>query len=250
MILAILQARMSSSRLPGKVLKELCGKPMLVHQIARLTRAKSIDRILIATSTDASDDKVDEVGRKIGVSVFRGNLSDVLDRYYQAAKLFSEVKHVVRVTGDCPLLDSQVLDDVVAMHLSGDYDYTSNTLAPTFPDGLDVEVMKIDVLRKAWEKASSQTEREHVSYYIYNHPEQFRLGSFKGKVDYSSLRWTVDEAEDFAFIEAVYTQLYPRYGNDFSWKRVLQLLKEMPELVKINQGFMRNAGLIKSLQNE
>ncbi|WP_027937184.1 cytidylyltransferase domain-containing protein [Anaeroarcus burkinensis] len=250
MIIAILQARMSSSRLPGKVLKEVCGKPMLVHQIERLKRARCLDHIVLATSDDASDDQVAATGLAAGVTVFRGNLEDVLDRFFQATKLFPEAKHIVRVTGDCPLLDPQVLEEIVEMHLAGSFSYTSNTLEPTFPDGLDVEVMAKDVLQQAWENASSPTEREHVTYYIYSHPEQFKLGCFKGNEDWSGLRWTVDEERDFSFVQAIYTELYPQYGNDFSWQRVLTLLKEKPELQQMNQGILRNEGLEKSLQGE
>lgn len=250
MVIAVLQARTSSSRLPGKVLKELCGKPMILWQIERIRQAQSLEGLLVATSTNSSDDCLAALCEEQGIPVFRGSLDDVLDRFYQATKTVEKARHVVRLTGDCPLLDPKLLDKIVAVHLKGQYDYTSNTLEPTFPDGLDVEVMRTEALKAAWEQATSVPEREHVTYYIYQHPEQFRLGSFEGEPDYSGLRWTVDEEADFRFVEAVYQELIPRYGSRFSWQEVLELLQEKPELTAINHGFLRNEGLTKSLEAE
>lgn len=246
MILAILQARVSSSRLPLKVLKEIMGKPMLELQVERVRCSKRIDRMVIATSIDKSDDPIEQLCCRLGVGCFRGSLSDVLDRYYRAALEFKG-DTIARITGDCPLFDPIVADAIIESHLDTGSDYTSNTIEPTFPDGLDVEVMKFESLEKAWREAKKKSEREHVTYYIYTHPELFKLNSFQGEVDRSAYRWTVDEPEDFDMIQRVYESLYPRKPK-FSSEDVIALLEECPDLLSINAKFRRNEGLEKSLR--
>ena len=205
-MLAIVQARTSSARLPGKVLRPLLGRPMLARQLERLERAPSLE-LLVATSHEPSDDPVAELCAGLGVDCFRGELDDVLDRFYRAARARG-AEHVVRLTGDCPLCDPDVIEQVVALHRGGDFDYTSNTLERRFPDGLDVEAMRVSSLAAAWREAKSPDEREHVTAFLYRRPQRFRLGSLRAPADWSHFRWTVDEARDFAFVEAVYEALY------------------------------------------
>jgi spore coat polysaccharide biosynthesis protein SpsF len=246
MTVAVLQARFSSTRLPGKVLKPLLGRPMLARQLERIGRAASIDRIVVATSTEASDDPIAGLCSEIGVGCYRGSLDDVLDRMYQAAAAVGSAT-VMRLTGDCPLADPAVLDDLNAYFLQGGYDYASNTIEPTFPDGLDAEVMRLECLEAAWREAVLPSEREHMTPFIYNHPERFRLGSFKREPDLSGLRWTVDEPSDFEFVSRIYEALYD--GNPaFATSDVLRLLRDQPELELTNNGQERNEGYQASLQ--
>ena len=167
MIHGLLQARMSSTRLPGKTLKPLAGLPALLRQIERVRRARSITRLTVVTSTDPSDDALATLCGEHGVDVFRGSLNDVLDRFYRAAQL-SQAPHIARLTGDCPLIDPEVIDAVAAFYLQGDYDYASNTVNPTFPDGLDVEFFKFAALEAAWKEAELPSEREHVTPFTYS----------------------------------------------------------------------------------
>lgn len=248
MILAILQARVSSTRLPGKVLKPILGMPMIFRQIERIKYAKKIDKLIVATSTDQSDDKLAMVCQEFGVECFRGSLNDVLDRFYQAAQKYKP-EHVVRLTGDCPLADPQIIDKVIEYHLQGKYDYTSNTVEPTYPDGLDAEIMTYSCLQQAWAKAQKQSEREHVTLFIYNNKQMFSLGSVKNNIDLSQLRWTVDEAEDFILVEQIYQELYSE-SSLFLTNEILSLLENNQKLKKINVNFSRNEGLIKSLKND
>lgn len=250
MITAVLQARVSSSRFPGKVLKPLLGKPMLQRQIERIQFSKKIDQIIVATSTDSNDDGIESLCKDMGVKCFRGSLENVLDRFYQACSaLATKPDHVVRLTGDCPLTDANLIDEVIDLHTTGKYDYTSNTSEPTYPDGLDVELMSYPALEKAWKQATLQTEREHVTYYMYTHPQEFRMGLLKGKNNWSALRWTVDYEEDFQFVESVYKELYPKNPN-FTMSSVIQLLGQQPSLLKINSKHTRNEGLEISIMQE
>jgi len=242
MILGLLQARMSSSRLPGKVLAPLLGRPMLAQQLERLGRAESLDRLVVATSSDASDDAVATLCAELGVGCFRGSLPDVLDRFYRAAEHFGPSQHVVRLTGDCPLIDPQLVDLLVAFHLECGFDYAANCRPPTLPDGLDAEVFTMEALAQAWAQAQDPFEREHVVPYIIRRPELFSLGNWSLEAeDYSGLRWTVDEPEDLAFVRRVYEALYPE-NPCFGWRDVLELLSRRPELRDASDRYERNAG--------
>lgn len=244
-VVALLQARTSSTRLPGKVLKPLLGEPMIVRQIERVRRSRRIDRLMVVTSDSPSDDELASCCVAAGVEVFRGSLNDVLDRFYSAVKDIRP-QHVVRLTADCPLADHEVIDAVIDFHLDGGYDYASNVLPPTYPDGLDIEVFRFSVLETIWHEACLPSQREHVTSFIYQHPERFRLGGFTQPKDLSSLRWTVDEPSDFTFVEAVYQALY-RNNPDFLTADILRLLAKRPELLEINAGQVRNAGYLTSL---
>jgi spore coat polysaccharide biosynthesis protein SpsF len=209
MILGLLQARMSSTRLPGKVMRPLLGAPMIDRQLERLARSRRIDRLAVATSDDPSDDALAAHLEAAGVLVHRGALHDVLGRLAGAAEALGPADHVVRLTADCPLTDWRVIDAVIELHVAGGHDYSSCDLDRTFPHGLDVEVMSSAALQAAAREASDPAEREHVTLFLYRRPERFSLGSLTQAVDQSRHRWTVDTPADFAFVERVYGQLYP-----------------------------------------
>ena len=248
MILAILQARVSSSRLPGKVIRPILGEPMLVRQIERILRARLIDKLIVATSSQSEDDVIEHLCKKIGIECFRGSLNDVLDRFYQATRPYNP-QHVVRLTGDCPLTDPDVIDRLISFHLGGDYDYSSNALEPTYPDGLDAEVMKLSSLEQAWREADNTACREHVTLFLYQHPQLFKIGVEKNLVNLSHLRWTVDELKDFELVEKIYQYFYS-HNPKFTIQDILIYLEECPELKTINTSFKRNEGLGKSLCNK
>jgi len=247
-MLAVLQARVSSKRLPGKVLMPILGQPMLARQIERILRAKNIDEVVVATSTDSRDDPLVEICRNAGVLCFRGSLDDVLDRVFIAAQSRA-ASAIVRLTGDCPLADPAVIDHVIEAYRTSGADYASNTLQPTLPDGLDVEVASFSALQRAWADARLPSEREHVTPYLYAHPELFRLHPVQWSADLSSLRWTVDTTADFDFVTAVYQNLYPS-KPDFTMEDVLRLLDSRTELLAINHGQKRNEGFLKSLARD
>ena len=246
MILGIIQARTASTRLPGKVLLPILGMPMLARQVERLERADSLDRLLIATTVDRSDDEIAALAGDLGVDVFRGPVEDVLDRFYRAAAPL-QPSHVVRLTADCPLADWELIDRTVAKVLADELDYVSTALRPTWPDGLDVEVMTFTALEAAWREARSPVEREHVTPFIIDRPERFRRSSVDSPVDLSSLRWTVDEPRDYEFVTRIYETLYPS-NPAFTTDDVLRLLQDEPELIAINQGIERNEGLRLSIE--
>ena len=245
MILAILQARASSRRLPGKVLKPILGQPMLARQIERLLRCRRIDKLVLATSMEASDEPVAEVAQMTGIDCFRGSLDDVLDRFYQAA-LPHRPRHIVRLTGDCPLADWEVIDGCIGFTLDGGYDWASNALKPTWPDGLDVECMTFAALETAWREAKEPLYREHVTPFLHRQSERFKLGSFEAAEDLSGLRWTVDEPADFEFASRIFEALYPANAA-FTTADILGYLARHPEVVAINARIERNEGYTQAL---
>lgn len=244
--IAIIQARMSSSRLPGKVMANLGGKPMLWHVIDRARKAQTLDQVVVATTVNETDDGVVTLCEAAGIPFFRGSEDDVLARYYEAARYF-DAGVVVRLTGDCPLLDWTVIDQVVNTFHAGDFDYVSNTLQCTYPDGLDTEVVLFSGLERAWREARLQSEREHVTAYIYKHPELFRLHNVQHTEDLSALRWTVDEPEDLVFVRAI----YDHFGSaSFGMVDVIEYLQKHPELKDTNARYERNEGYQKSLRED
>jgi spore coat polysaccharide biosynthesis protein SpsF len=246
-ILGILQARASSSRLPGKVLKPILGRPMLLHQIDRLRRARTLDDIMVATSDEPSDDAIEALCASAGVRCFRGSLHDVLDRFYQAALPF-QPELVVRLLGDCPFADPELIDRVVAFQRAGQFDLAGAQMT-MFPDGLDLDVIPFAVLEDAWRNAVRPSDREHVSLFITRQPGRYRIGLLENDVDLSHLRWTVDEPEDFEMVRRIYEALYPA-NPAFTTKDILELLAVHPELSQLNRRFRRNEGLEKSLAQD
>jgi spore coat polysaccharide biosynthesis protein SpsF len=233
MILAVLQARMSSTRLPGKVMKPLLGRPMMARQIERILRTSTIDQLVVATSDDPSDDIVATFCRAEGIAYHRGSLHDVLDRYHSAAESFGPADHVVRLTADCPLTDPGVIAEAIALHVASGADYTSNSINRTYPVGLDVEVMTLATLSTSWRDAAISQEREHVTMYIYRNPERFRIVELTQSLDLGLMRWTVDTIDDFQMVEKVYGALYPR-NPAFTWPDVLAFLQANPDIAAIN----------------
>lgn len=243
---ALIQARMSSSRLPGKVLEDICGQPMLWRVVDRAKQTRQVDLVAVITSTHAADDSVERLCKENNIPYFRGSLDDVLDRYYQAAIHF-QVDNVVRLTADCPLLDPKIIDKVVKTFHQGGFDYVSNSLECTYPDGLDTEIFRFAALERAWKEARLTSEREHVTPYIFKHPELFRLGLVKHEKDLSALRWTVDTPRDLEFVRTIYNFFK---DVEFGMDDILKLLKAHPEITKINSGQQRNEGFQKSLQED
>jgi spore coat polysaccharide biosynthesis protein SpsF len=230
------QARMTSTRLPGKVMKEVRGKPLLEYQIERLLRVRLADELVIATTTNDTDQPIVELCKRLGVAYYRGSEEDVLSRYYEAATQFG-ADVVVRVTSDCPLIDPGVMDEVIGLYINNrdKYDYVSNTLERTYPRGLDTEVFSYEVLQEAFLNAKEHPEREHVTPYICWHPERFRLNNVFHHENQSQHRWTVDQIEDFLLIENIIKALYPN-NPQFNMTDVLNILKGNPEWVELNAG--------------
>jgi len=252
---AIIQARMTSSRLPGKVLLDLSGQPMLVRVVERTRRARSLQQVVVATTTDATDDAIENLCRERGYPCYRGSVHDVLDRYYQAARRYG-AEIVVRITADCPVIDPTVIDrtvqaflgsgsdqpwpftpaDVSALLSRLPYDFAANRLPPpwgrTYPIGLDVEVCTFAALEVAWREAILPHQREHVMPFFYENPERFRILLVNHDVDYGGLRWTVDTPQDLELLRQIYAHFGGR--DDFSWLDVLALFERHPELRQIN----------------
>jgi spore coat polysaccharide biosynthesis protein SpsF len=243
MILAILQARTGSTRFPAKVLADLHGRPMVVRQVERLRRSAGIDRLVAALPSGAGDDELESVLAAEGVPVFRGPRDDVLGRFAIVAEAEGP-DHIVRLTADCPLTDPAVVDTVIAEHLRTGADLTVNTMPPTYPDGLDAEVMEIGAFRRLHDlgAALSAVDREHVTYGMHARPEHFRVHNVTQHPDRSALRWTVDLPADLAFANAVYARLYDE-NPAFGQQDVLDLLDEEPSLARTERDEPRNAGL-------
>lgn len=245
MIVAALQARSSSSRLPGKILKPIMGVAMLARQIERVLRSERIDKLVLATSSLEEDQAVADLAASAGVACYRGSLDDVLDRMYQAVAPYNP-DLVVRLTGDCPLADWVVIDKVIGFAQAGGYDYASNTLKPTWPDGLDVEVVRFAAFQTAWREATTTLDREHVMPFLYRNAERFKLGNLVNDIDLSGLRWTVDEPADFAFVTQIYEALYPANAA-FSTTDILSYLASHPDVVALNAGIERNEGYKRAM---
>ena len=237
-IVAIIQARMGSTRFPGKVLKPICGKTMIFHVISRIKEAKRIHEIVVATTSSKKDDRLVRKLENIdGVTVFRGSEDDVLDRYYRAAQQIS-AEVIIRITSDCPLIDPAIMDRMIEVYVKRitertPVDYLSNTLVRTFPRGLDVEVFSLNALERAFHEAKKYYQREHVTPYIWQHPRKFTLECFKSNKDLSFHRWTVDEKEDLQLIREIYRELYGE-GRCFHFKEVIDLFTRRPHLYEIN----------------
>lgn len=234
-IVAIVQARMGSTRLPGKVMKTILDKHVILWDIDRVSLSKLIDEIVVAIPFGEQDDviadTIEEYNNKILIS--RGSEGDVLDRYYNAA-VQTNADVVVRITSDCPLIDPVVVDHVIEQFLNNDCDYCSNSLQRTYPRGLDTEVFSFDALSKAWNESKKNYEREHVTPYIIENPDKFKLLNVSNNIDLSHLRWTLDTKEDFEFIDAVYQRIYPE-KQMFFIDDVLALLDKEPGLIDINK---------------
>ena len=240
---AIIQARMGSTRLPRKVMLNILGKPVLWHVVNRVSKARLIDRLIVATTVNSEDDIIVEFCKSNNILVFRGSENDVLDRYYQCAKEYN-IKDIARITSDCPLHDPDVIDRVVNEYLKGNYDYVSSAYA--FPDGFDVEVFSFNALENAWENAKLPSEREHVTPYIRKNEKIKKKNIFSNK-KYPIYRCSLDQTEDYEFIKRIYEGI----GKEmFHIDDVISYIEEHPELLKINQHIRINEGYLKSLKED
>lgn len=269
-VIAVVQARLGSTRLPGKALLDLAGRPMLEHVLARAAAVPGVDRVVLATTVSPEDDALVEVARAADVACVRGSVDDVLDRF-RTALVAHPADALVRITGDCPLLDPEVSGRVVSEYRrrAGELDYVGNVHPPTYPDGLDTEVIAATALERAWRQAAPGSDREHVTPYIWSRPEEFRLANVGGAADLSAHRWTVDDARDLAFVREVYRRLAPprpasalllggatrveadqaptaRGPAPFGMAAVLDLLRACPDLAALNAGTRRNEGYERS----
>lgn len=233
----VVQARMSSSRLPGKVMLPVLGKSLLYRMAERLKMVRNKVQVVVAASDKAEDDVIERESLKMGVACFRGNLHNLLDRHYQAATFFN-ADHVVKIPSDCPLIDPNIIDDVLDFYFNnpGNYDYVSNLHPATFPDGNDVEIISIGCLEKTWREAKRPLELEHTTPYIWENLEKFKIGNVlwrRGDDLSMSHRFTIDYDADYQFIKRVFEELYP-VNPHFSCRDILNLLAERPEIYNIN----------------
>lgn len=234
---AIIQARMGSTRLPGKVMKTLIDKPVIEHVVNRVKNAKQVDEIVLATTNEKKDDILVEEAKKLDIQYFRGSENDVLSRYYYAAKE-NNADIIIRITSDCPVIDPKIIDNMIKTFIeiskTGKIDYISNTIERTYPRGLDTEVFTFEALERAFIEADKSYQREHVTPYIYENPEIFKIEGFKNNIDYSSYRWTLDTIEDFKVIESIYQALYDK-DRLFYFTDIISFIKEHPEISEINK---------------
>jgi spore coat polysaccharide biosynthesis protein SpsF len=237
-ITAIVQARMGSTRLPGKVLMDLGGTTVLARVVNRLRRATRVDEIVVATTSSVADEAIVRECERLEVSSYRGSANDVLDRYHQAARIFG-AGAVVRITCDCPVIDPELVDETIELFQRQHGDYASNAFPRTYPRGVDVEVFTVTALEQVWRDACEPYEREHVTPYFYEHPELFRLVSKCGRIDYSQYRWTLDTAEDFVLLRTVYARFCNQ--DDFSWSDIIQLMEREPGLAELNSRVVQKA---------
>lgn len=236
-ISVIIQARMDSTRLPGKVLMSIEGKPMLWHIVERLKVSQKINDIILAIPDTKNNDELENFARDNNMKYFRGSEGDVLSRYYGTARAF-KCDVIVRITSDCPLVDFKIADKAVEGHLGSEADYTANILKRTYPKGLDVEVLNFNALEKSFKEAKEQSYREHVTLYIRENPEKFKRASLENKENFSHFRWTVDEKEDLEFIREIYKRLYKK-GKVFLMPEIIKILEKEPELLEINKNIKR-----------
>jgi spore coat polysaccharide biosynthesis protein SpsF len=234
----VIQARTGSSRLPGKVLLPLAGKPLLVRMVERVMAAKTADNVVVATTQDKGDDVIEELCKEHSIDCFRGHPTDLLDRHFKAAQQFN-ADVVVKIPSDCPLIDPSVIDKVLSVYLDQhiQYDYVSNLHPASYPDGNDVEAMHTDTLEVAWHEAKKDYEREHTTPFIWEHPKRFRIGNvaWETGLNYSMThRFTIDYQEDYDFIKRVYDELWTAERPIFSLEEILALLEEKPEILAIN----------------
>ena len=245
---AIVQARMNSTRLPGKVLADICGKPLIQRLIDRVKSTPGVDLVVIATTTDPVDDVLTNWCTDHSLPVYRGSVEDVLDRFWQCAKRY-KADFIVRVTADDPLKDPAIIINALEICASApEIDYASNTLQPSYPEGLDIEVVRYHALERAANEATLPSEREHVTPYIWNHPDRFELRSFRMQPDLSHWRWTVDKPADLEMIRKIFTQFPDQPLVDY--RDVISWLNDHPEILAINTGTIRNEGYFKTLAKE
>ncbi|MDC1136651.1 glycosyltransferase family protein [Nitrosopumilus sp.] len=246
-ITCIIQARTNSDRLPNKVLLKIVNLPIIIHIINRVKKSHYTKQIILATTNNSDDQVLLDIANDNEIISFNGNELDVLDRFYHAAKKYN-ADPIVRITGDCPLIDPVLIDEMIKFFLENDFDYISNTIERTFPDGLDVEIFTFSTLEKAFFEATWISEREHVTPYIIKNPKLFKLFSYTNVENLSHLRWCLDEASDYEMLQKIYQEFEP--NNFFPTTDVLKLLEKKPEISKINSGIPTNEGYDNSIKND
>tara|TARA_B100000586_G_scaffold159523_1_gene116137 strand:+ start:614 stop:1381 length:768 start_codon:yes stop_codon:yes gene_type:complete len=246
-ITCIIQARTNSSRLPHKVLLKISNLPTIVHIIDRIKKSNYIEQIILATSSNSDDQILLDIANDNQIIGFKGNEFDVLDRYYNAAKE-NDANQIIRITGDCPLVDPVLIDKMIKFFLENDFDYVSNNIERTFPDGLDIEIFTFTALEKAFSGATWLSEREHVTPYIIKNPKIFKIFSYTNDENLSHFRWCLDEESDYKMLQKIFQEFEP--NNLFSTKDILELLEKKPDISKINYGITTNQGYINSLKKD
>lgn len=249
-IIAVTQARVGSSRLPGKVLKTIQGVSLLQIHLERIIRSRELTKVVVATTHEPQADEICRIAKQVGVDCYKGDTQDVLDRFYQAV-CHEAADYIVRLTSDCPLIDPVVIDQVIRHVVNNRLDYASNTMEPTFPDGMDVEVFTFKALEKAWKEAIIKSDREHVTPYIWRNAsfkggELFRSDNVRSLQHHGTLRLTVDEPADLELV----TRLVSQLGRNLSWQEYVQHMLLHPELLRLNSDIIHNEGYLKSLLND
>lgn len=246
MITAIIQVRLNSTRLKRKAFLKVCDKTLLEHLLLQLSFSEQIDEKIIATTNEDIDDNIKEISNSLNTICFRGSSSNVLDRYYQCAK-FYDIETIVRISGDAPIIDPQIVDDTIIYYKENNFDYVNNFFERTYPIGTEVEIFSFDVLEKCWKFAEKPSEKEHVTPFIYNHPEKFEIGYIKNSKNLSHLHWTVDRIEDFNFVKSIIEKID---NKPILMKDILSLLENEPTLLKINKNIDPFEGLKKSIRDD
>ena len=247
-VVAFLQARTDSTRFPKKVLKSLLGKPMIIHELERVNKSKFIDELILLTSLEGTDDELVNIVNDYGYKIFRGSKDNVLERFYKCSQelKLNDDDIVVRLTGDCPVHDAIIIDELIAAFLSEECDYIANCVNPIYPDGLDVEVFTFDALRESYKKATKLSQKEHVTPYIRD-SGLFKVDHLKKEKVHENWRLTVDEPSDFIVIEKIYNHFK---SNDFTFNEMVAFLENNTEILEINNGINRNEGYLKSLKED
>ncbi len=246
-ITCIIQARTDSKRLANKVLKEIEDAPVICHIINRIKRSRNVEQIILATTDNDSDKILLDIAEKFKIIGFAGDEDDVLERFFDAATSFS-ADPIVRITGDCPLVDPELLDIMIQIFLENKYDYISNTIERTFPDGLDIEIFSFDALKKTHRQAKWSSEREHVTPFIVKNQDLFRVYSYRNKQDLSNLRWCVDEEDDLLMVKQIFHEMITE--QFFSTADIIDLISKNPKIAEINKNIKSNEGYKKSLEND
>jgi len=246
-ITCIIQARTNSRRLQNKVLLKISNSPIIIHILDRIKKSNYIEQIILATSSNSDDQILLDIANNNQIISFKGNEFDVLDRFYNAAKEY-DADPIIRITGDCPLIDPILIDKMTKFFLENNFDYMSNTIERTFPDGLDVEIFTFATLKKAFSEATWLSEREHVTPYIIKNPKLFKIFSYTNDVNLSHFRWCLDEESDYKMIQKIFYELKPK--KFFTTKDILDLLEKNPEISKINSGIITNEGYLNSVKND
>jgi len=243
----MIQTRIGSKRFPNKVLAKIENVPMIVHVINRIKKIKKIEQIILITTRKEEDRILLKMAKNSGINGFAGDTLDVLNRYYQCALQYN-ADPIIRITGDCPLIDPSIVEKMLNFYMKNNYDYVTNIFPPTFPDGLDTEIFSFKTLQKIAHKAKLTSDREHVTSYIKNHPNEFRIFNYENKNDLSGLRWTVDEEIDLQLVRTIYAKMKPKIV--FPMEIIMKMISKNPEILQINSRINRNEGYLKSLKKD